>query len=322
MQAIISNRYGPLDALQQREIDRPVIGEREVLVRVRAAGLHIGDVFVVRGTPFPVRAMTGLRRPRYGVPGFDLAGEVVEVGPRVTRFRPGDAVFGSGVGTAAEFARAEERTLAALPPGMSVTDAAALPTSGLAALHGLRDAGRLQAGWRVLINGASGGVGSFAVQIAKAMGAEVTGVASGPNLDLVRSLGAEHVIDYTSEDFTHATGAYDLILDNVENHPLAAVRRALTPRGTLVLNSGTGATGLAMLVRLVRPLVISPFVGHRLTRFLSNPNADDLALLASWVEDGSVRPVVERTYALGETVEALGNIASGRSRGKVVVSVA
>jgi len=231
-------------------------------------------------------------------------------------------VFGSGVGTAAEFARAEERTLAALPPGMSVTDAAALPTSGSAALHGLRDAGRLQAGWRVLVNGASGGVGSFAVQIAKAMGAEVTGVASGPNLDLVRSLGAEHMIDYTFEDFTHATGAYDLILDNVENHPLAAVRRALTPRGTLVLNSGTGATGLAMLVRLVRPLVISPFVGQRLTRFLSNPNADDLALLASWVEDGSVRPVIERTYALGETVEALRNIASGRSRGKVVVSVA
>lgn len=320
MQAIMADRYGPIDALRQREIARPTIGEREVLVRVRAASLHIGDVFAVRGVPFPVRLMTGLRRPRYGVPGFDLAGTVEAVGPKVTRFRSGDAVFGLGVGTAAEYTRADEATLAPLGALDPVT-AAALPTSAGAALHGLRDAGRLRAGQRVLINGASGGVGSFAIQIAKSMGAHVTGVASTRNLELVRSLGADAIVDYTTDDITTQGAHYDLVLDNVENHPLRAMRRLLTPTGTLVLNSGTGATGLAMLRRLLAPVVLSPFVGHALRRYFSSPKAADLELLRTWTEEGRIRPVVDRTWSLSEAPDALRHIASGHSRGKVVVTV-
>lgn len=319
MQAMITSRYGPMDVLEQREIAQPTIGEKEVLVRVRAAGLHVGDVFGVRGTPFPIRLMLGLRRPKYGVPGLDLAGEVTAVGPGVTRFRVGDEVFGEGAGTVAEYARASEDRLAPMPEHVDAIQAAALTTSGLAALHGLRDAGRLEAGQHVLVNGASGGVGSFAVQIAKAMGAEVTAVVSTRNLELVRSLGADHVVDYTAEDVTAAGPIYDLILDNVETRSIGELRRALKPRGTLVLNSGTGASGLRMLVELVRPLVMSPFVGHDLRRFLSEPNHADLMQLRAWVDEGLVRPVVERTYRIGETVEALRVLESGHSRGKVVV---
>lgn len=319
MQAAISNRYGPIEALQWREVDRPSIREREVLVRVQAASLHIGDAFAVRGVPFPVRLMTGLRRPRYGVPGFDLAGIVEEVGDRVTRLRPGDAVFGAGVGTAADFARAGESTL--VPIGkLDVETAASLPTSGAAALHGIRDAGRVRAGQRVLVNGASGGLGSFAVQIAKALGAEVTAVASTRNLDLLRSIGADEVIDYTREDFTRGGPRYDVILDNVENHRLGDVRRALAPNGTLVLNSGTGATGFAMLVRLVTPLLISPFVRHDLRRYVSSPKHDDLMQLRTWVEDGRVKPVLDRTYPLSKAADALAHVASGKARGKVILT--
>lgn len=318
--AIVQDRYGPIDLLERRSIPSPAVGETEILVRVAAAGLHIGDVFSVTGSPFPVRLMMGLRRPRYGVPGLDLAGVVEAVGPRVTRFQPGDRVFGVGTGTAAELARANEGSVAAIPPGLGEVEAAALPTSGHAALAGLRDAGRLQPGQRVLINGASGGVGSFAVQIAKAMGADVTGVTSGANVDLVRSLGADSVVDYTREDFT-TTGPYDLILDNIENRTLAELRRALAPRGTLVLNSGTGAAGIRMIVRLARPLLISPFVGHRLTRYLSTPNHEDLAELGAMVAAGTLRPLVDRTYPLGKTADALRHIAGGHSRGKVVITV-
>jgi NADPH:quinone reductase-like Zn-dependent oxidoreductase len=320
VEAIIQDRYGPIDVLERRSIPTPTVGEAEILVRVRAAALHIGDVFAVTGSPFPVRLATGLRRPRHGVPGYDLAGEVEAVGGSVTRFRPGDRVFGVGNGTAAELTRTNEASLVPMPDGLSFEEAAAIPTSGHAALVGLRKAGRLQPGQRVLVNGASGGVGTFAVQIAKAMGAHVTGVTSARNVELVRSLGADRVIDYTSEDFSE-TGPYDLILDCIENRTLADVRRALAPRGTLVLNSGTGATGLAMLVRLVKPLLISPFVGHRLTRFVSNPNHDDLMELRAWTEAGTVRPVIDRTYALAETSEALRYIAAGHARGKVVVRV-
>jgi NADPH:quinone reductase-like Zn-dependent oxidoreductase len=321
MQAVIQYRYGPPEALALREIDRPGIGEGDVLVRVAAAALHVGDVFAMRGSPFPVRAMTGLRRPRYGVPGFDVAGTVEAVGGGVTRFSPGDRVFGSAAGTSAEFARAPASTLVRMPDGLTFQEAAAIPTSALAALHGLRDAGRLRAGQRVLINGASGGVGTFAIQIATAMGAHVTGVASTRNLQLMRELGADEVIDYTREDFTAAARRYDLILDNVENRSLSDVRRALTPDGTLVLNSGTGATGLAMLVRLVRPLLVSPFVRHSLRRFVSNPNGADLQALVDLVEAGRLRPVIDRTFTLDQTAEALRHIEAGHAAGKVVIAV-
>ena len=321
MKAIIHDSYGPIESLELRDIEPPVIGEHEVLVRVHAAAVHIGDVFAIQGRPLLVRTATGLRRPKYGVPGFDLAGTVEAVGPAVTRFAVGDEVFGEGAGTAAELARAEERKLVQKPAAMAWPDAAAITTSGSAALHGLRDAGRLEAGQRVLIVGASGGVGTFAVQIAKAMGAHVTGVTSTSNVDLVRSLGADDVIDYTREDFTERRGAFDLILDNIEDRPLAAVRQALTPKGTLVLNSGTGASGLRMLVRLVRPVLLSPFSAQTMRRYLSNANHADLEVLKGMVLADQVRPVVCRTYPLADTVDALRLIESGHARGKVVLAV-
>ena len=321
MRAIIHDRYGSIDSLETREIERPTLGERDVLVRVRAAGLHVGDVFAVRGSPFPVRFFSGLRRPKYGVPGLDLAGVVEEVGSGVTRFAPGDEVFGTGEGTSAEFARAAEDLIASKPVALTFEEAAAIPTSAFAALHGLRDAGRVKAGQRVLINGASGGVGTFAVQLAKAFGAEVTAVTSARNAELVRSLGADHVIDYTREDFTLGGRRYDVILDNIENRTLSEVRRALAPSGTLVLNSGTGASGIAMLVRLVRPILISPFVNQNLRRYTSTPNRADLEILAGLVADGKLRPVIDATFPLSEAPAALSRIASGHARGKVVVAV-
>lgn len=322
MKAMVQDHYGPPALLQTRDIAIPAIADNEVLIRVRAAGLHVGDAFSVRGSPFPVRLMTGLRRPKYGVPGFDVAGQVESVGARVTRFRPGDEVFGVGHGTCAEYTRASEDNLEPKPANLTFEEAAAIPTSALAALHGLRDAGKLQAGQTVLINGASGGVGMFAVQIAKAMGAHVTGVCSTGNVELVRSLGADEVIDYTREDFTQLGPRYDLILDNVENRTLSAVRRALTPRGRLVLNSGTGATGFSMFVRLVAPLLLSPFTSQSLLRFVSMPNRADLDLLKQFVDAGKLRPVIDRTYALQETREALRHIEAGHARGKVVISLA
>ena len=321
MRAIIHDTYGPLENLERRDIEPPKLGERDVLVRVRAAGLHIGDVFAIRGTPFLVRMATGLRRPSYGVPGFDLAGTVAAVGSNVTRLAVGDEIFGAGQGTAAEFARAGEDQVVPMPAGLTFEQAASIPTSGLAALHGLRDAGRLQAGQKVLINGASGGVGTFEVQIAKAVGAHVTGVASTANLELVRSLGADEVIDYTRADFTARRGAWDVIVDNVENRPLGAVRRALTPTGTLVLNSGTGASGLRMLIRMIRPIALSPFSSQTMRRYLSNPNQADLLVLKGMVDSGQLRPVIDRTYPLDDAVAALQRIAAGHARGKVVLAM-
>ena len=322
MKAIIQDSYGPLERLEQRDIAKPEPAAGEVLVRVHAAGLHVGDVFAVTGSPFPVRAMTGMRRPKYGVPGFDLAGTVAAVGSGVTKLAVGDEVFGTGRGTAAEYATAREEELAPMPAGLTFEEAAAIPTSAFAALHALRDAGRLQSGQRVLINGASGGVGSFAVQIAKTMGARVTGVTSGANVDFVRSIGADEVIDYTREDFTALGRRWDLILDNVENRSLDDVRRAVAPGGTLVLNSGTGAGGLRMVVRLVRPLLLSLFSRQSLRRFVSNPNQADLLALRGLVESGALRPIVGRTYPLGDAAAALEHIAGGHSRGKVVLVIA
>ncbi len=322
MKAIVQKVYGAPDrVLAPRDIPLPVINDEEVLVRVRAASIRIGAYFAVRGTPLLVRLSTGLRRPKASVPGFDFAGEVVSVGSRVTRFNPGDEVFGAGSGACAEFATAPEAHLAMKPASVSFEEAAAIPTSALAALHGLRDAGRLQPGQRVLINGASGGVGTFAVQIAKHMGAEVTGVCSTRNTELLRTLGADHVIDYTKENFTDVDQRYDLILDNVENRSVGECRRVLKENGTLVLNSGTGASGVRMLVRLIRPLLISPFVSQTLRRFLSNPNQDDLTHLKDLVENGHIRPVVGRTYPLVETVAAFEYVASNHASGNVVVAV-
>jgi NADPH:quinone reductase-like Zn-dependent oxidoreductase len=325
VQAVVQERYGGPEVLVSREIDKPGIGDREVLVRVHAAGLHIGDVFGVRGSPFPIRFTSGLRGPKFGVPGFDIAGTVEATGSAVTRFAPGDEVFGvctwPSSGACAEYARANEDEIIGKPSGMTFEQAAAIPTSASAALHGLRDAGRLQAGQRVLINGASGGVGTYAVQIARALGAEVTGVCGPTNVELVRSLGAHHVIDYTREDFTRGTARYDLILDNMENHSLADTRRVLAPEGTLALMSGTGASGLRLMVRLIRPAVLNPFVKHSLRRPFSVPNREDLQVLAAMVEEGKLRPVIDATYPLPETAAAIRHIEAGHARGKVIITV-
>jgi NADPH:quinone reductase-like Zn-dependent oxidoreductase len=321
MKAISYDKYGSFNVLVFRDIDRPVVKEHEVLVRVQAAGLHIGDCFGVRGAPFAMRMVTGLLKPKYGVPGFDLAGQVDAVGNNVKQFQPGDEVFGASSGTCAEYARAGETKLALKPVNLTFEEAAAIPTSALTALHGLRDVGKVQPGQRVLINGAAGGVGSFAVQIAKSFGAEVTGVCSTKNVDMVRSIGADHVVDYTREDFTQAGKRYDLIFDNVENRSLSDCRRVLTPTRTLILTSGTGARGIGMLVRLFKPLVLSPVVRQRLRRYISVPNHEDLVVLKELAESGKLRPVIDRTYPLRETPAALAHIEGGHVRGKVVITV-
>ncbi|EWM12124.1 quinone oxidoreductase [Kutzneria sp. 744] len=321
MMAAISDRYGPPDALHVRDVDRPVVGGKEVLVRVHAAALHIGDCFGVRGAPLPMRMASGLLKPKYGVPGIDVAGRVEAVGDAVEKFEVGDEVFGACHGACAEYARASEDQLAPKPANLTFEEAAAVPTSGVAALRGLRDVGRLRPGQNVLINGASGGVGTFAVQIAKALGADVTGVCGSANRDIVRLLGADRVVDYTELDFTRGPQRYDLILDNVENHTLADCRRALTPNGTLVLNSGTGARGIRLMTRLITPLVLSPFTRQTLRRYLCAPNHRDLLVLKALIEDGKLTPVIDRTYPLAETPAALHHIEGGHARGKVVVIV-
>jgi NADPH:quinone reductase-like Zn-dependent oxidoreductase len=323
MKALRYDHYGAFDVLELKTVARPMVGPGQVLVRVRAAALHIGDVFSVKGEPFVMRLSTGLLKPKHGIPGFDLAGHVEAVGERVTRFKPGDAVFGANPNqsTCAEYVLTSEDHLALKPQQLGFEEAAALATSGLAALHALRDVAKLQHGQKALIIGASGGVGSFAVQIAKAMGAEVTGVCSTRNVDLVSSLGADHVIDYTRQDFASRPERYDLIFDNVENRSLSDCRRALAAEGMLILNSGTGTHGLRTFVRLLKPLVVSPFVRHTLRRFLSAPNHGDLVALAQLVESGSLTPCIDKKYPLSEAPTALAYIETGHARGKVVVSV-
>jgi len=319
MHAMVHDEYGAFDALELRDVDIPAIGENEILVRVHAAGLHVADCFSVKGAPFVMRMVTGVFKPKLGIPGFDVAGCVEVIGEKVTRFQPGDDVFGECNGACADYARVAEDRLALKPSNVTFQQAAAVPTSGLAALHALRDAGKLKSGQHVLINGAAGGVGTFAVQIAKALGAHVTGVCSTKNVDRMRAIGADHVVDYTQEDFTLSDERYDLILDNVENRTLSECRRVLAPRGTLIVNSGTGASGFKLLVRLVKPILLSPFVGQKLRRYLSLPNYKDLLVLKQFIETNEVVPVLDKTYALSETAAALAYIEDGHARGKVVV---
>jgi NADPH:quinone reductase-like Zn-dependent oxidoreductase len=319
MRAIFSASYGPPSALGIEELPVPPLGPNDVLVRVQAAALHVGDVFAVRGKPFVMRLYTGLFKPRYGVPGFDVAGTIQEVGPRVSGLHAGDRVFGTCKGSCAELVVTSAETLAPMPAGSSFEQAAALPTSGLAALHALRDVAKLAPGQRLLINGASGGVGVFALQLAKHLGAHVTGVCSTRNLERLRALGADEVIDYSAQDFTRGPARYDVILDNVENRELADVRRVLSDRGTLICNSGTGARGLRMLIRLLKPVVLAPFVRQKLRRYLSMPNRADLEQLAQLSASGALRAVIDRTYTLQETPAALTYVESGHAYGKVIV---
>jgi NADPH:quinone reductase-like Zn-dependent oxidoreductase len=291
-------------------------------VRVHAAAVHPGDVFVLTGVPYVTRPAFGLRRPRVGVRGYDLAGRVEAVGRDVGRFQPGDEVFGwTTTGSLAEYVCVDQDHLAPKPANVTMEQAGAVTVSAMAALHALRDAAKVQPGQRVLIVGASGGVGTFAVQIAKSYGAEVTGVCSTRNVDLVRSIGADHVVDYTREDFTRSGQSYDVILDNVEAKPLSATRRALAPAGTLVLNSGRGGRWIGPLGRWAKAGVRSLFARQTLRPILRGENQQDLLVLKDLIEDGAVTPVIDRTYPLGDAAQALAYVGAGHARGKVVVTV-
>jgi NADPH:quinone reductase-like Zn-dependent oxidoreductase len=319
MKAIVQDRYGSSGVLSVRDIDKPDIAAGDVLVRVEAASIHVGDWIVMTGSPFVMRFATGLSRPKDPIPGTDIAGTVEGVGSDVTTLRPGDEVFGWVAGAFAEYASAPEDQLIRKPVNQTFEQAAAVGVSATTALQLLRDTGQVQPGQKVLINGASGGVGSFAVQIAKAFGAEVTGVTSTKNVELVRSIGADHVIDYTKEDFTAGGPRYDLILDNVGNHSMAQTRRALTPAGTLISNGGGHAGG--KLARTLRTMLVSIVVKQQASPTVKTQNHDDLVVLRDLVEAGKVTPVIGGTYPLDQTRRAIERVATGHTRGTIVISV-
>jgi len=325
MTAIVQHEYGPApeDVLRIDEIDTPPIEADEVLVRVHAASVDRGTWHVMAGLPYPIRlAGFGLRRPKYRNPGRNLAGTVEAVGGSVTRFKPGDAVFGIGDASFAEYARARPDKLAPTPANLSLDQAAAVPVSALTALQAVRDHGQVQAGQRVLIVGASGGVGTFAIQIAKSFGAEVTGVCSTAKVDAVRALGADHVVDYTSDDFADGERRYDVILDIGGNRRLAHLRRALTPRGRLVIVGGeTDGRWLGGIDRQLRALLLSPFVGQKLGTFVASENAEDLMALRGLIDSGQLAPAIDRSYPLSEVAAAIRYMLDGHARGKLVVTV-
>jgi NADPH:quinone reductase-like Zn-dependent oxidoreductase len=326
MTAIVQDRYGPTpeDVLGLAEVDRPTVRDGELLVRVHAASVDRGTWHIMAGLPYPIRlAGFGLRRPKYANPGRSLAGTVEAVGDGVTGFAAGDEVFGIGEGTFAEYATARPGKLAAKPANVSFEQAAAVPVSGLTALQAVRDHGHVGTDDTVLIIGASGGVGSFAVQIAKAFGAEVTGVASTAKLDLVRALGADSVLDHTREDFADGRRRYDVVLDIGGNARLSQLRRALTPHGRLVIVGGeTDGRLLGGSSRQVRAQLLSPFVGQQLGTFIARENADDLTALAELIEAGAVTSAIDRAYPLAEAGAAIRHLLDGQARGKVVVSIA
>jgi NADPH:quinone reductase-like Zn-dependent oxidoreductase len=326
MQAIVYRRYGSPQVLEVARVDRPIPGDDEVLVRIRAVGINPYDSHFLHGDPYLMRPMMGLgvRRPRRAtILGSDVAGVVDAVGANVTRFRPGDEVYATaGMGGFAEFVAVREDLLALKPAGITFEQAAAVPMAALTALQALRDFGRLQPGQKVLVNGASGGVGSFAVQIAKALGAaEVTGVCSARNVELVRSLGADHVVDYTAEDFTRSYRKHDLLIDTVGNRSLRAFSRALTPRGTFVVVGGGGGRWLGPVAQILRAKLLSPFVSARVVTMMARSNGADLAYVTELIEAGKVRPVIDRTYRLLEAAEAIRHLDTRRVRGKVVLTV-
>jgi NADPH:quinone reductase-like Zn-dependent oxidoreductase len=322
MRAIVQEEYGTAEVLRLEQVDIPKAAAGEVLVRVNAAGLDRGTWHLLTGRPYLMRIMGfGFRAPRNRVPGLDVAGTVVAVGSAVTRFAVGDEVFGISRGSFAEYAVALEEKLARKPANRSFEQAAVVPISGITALQALRDSGHIQSGQRVLVIGASGGVGSYAVQLAVASGAEVTGVASTQKLDLVRALGAVHVVDYTVDDFTDGTNRYDLVLDIGGNAPVSHLRRALAPRGTLVFVGGedggrvTGGFG-----RQLRAVALSPFLRQRLTMLASKERGTDLDPLTDLIESGEVTPSLERVYPLEQAADALRHLEDGSVRGKLAIT--
>jgi NADPH:quinone reductase-like Zn-dependent oxidoreductase len=322
MKAIVQDRYGSSEVLELRDTDKPEIGADQVLVRVRAAALNPGDWAIMSGLPYIARPVYGLRKPKNAVRGTDMAGVVEAVGTSVTRFRPGDEVFGwcQNLGGAfAEHASVSEDALERKPANLTFEQAAAVPTAGSVALEALRG---VRAGQKVLVNGASGGIGSFAVQIAKSLGADVTGVCSTPNLDLVRSIGADQVIDYTKEDFTKTGQRYDFILDNTANRSLSELRRALTPEGTLVPNGGGFDNHwFASGGRVMSAKLRSRFGSQTLRTFIMSQELEALVALKDLIEAGKLTPVIGRTYPLSETPQAIDHVGGGHARGKVVINV-
>jgi NADPH:quinone reductase-like Zn-dependent oxidoreductase len=335
MKAIVQSRYGSPEVFELREIDRPNVKDDEVLVRVRAASVHPDVWHAMRGAPYVLRIMgSGLRRPKNPVPGTDLAGVVESVGGNVTRFHPGDEVFGQSVGanlwgnggTFAEYAAVPESRLQLKPTNLTFEEAASVLTSGQIAIQGIRDEGRTQRGQKVLINGAGGGVGTIAVQLAKEYGADVTAVDSAAKLDMLRSIGADRVMDYTQEDFTRTGERYDLVLDIAGNHPWSDLRRTLTREGMYVLighdqYGGSGHRWFGSLGRFFKLMVISPFVSHLHPFRGTKHPGDRLAVLKELLEAGKITPVIDRTFPLGEVPDAIRYLESGQAQGKVVITV-
>jgi NADPH:quinone reductase-like Zn-dependent oxidoreductase len=322
MKAIVYCDYGAPDVLRLETIAKPVCADDQVLIRVRAASVNPLEWHYMRGTPYVGRVMgMGLRKPKVTRLGVDVAGQVEAAGPKVAQFKPGDEVFGSARGALAEYVCSSEAGLVLKPDNVTFEQAASVPVAAVTALQGLRDKGKVTPGQRVLINGASGGVGTFAVQIAKALGAHVTGVCSTRNVEMVRSLGADRVIDYTREDFTKSEARYDVILDMVASHSFLESRRVLNPGGIYVLVGGPSGRWIAPLDRAIAAKVLSWFVSQRMAMMLANLNKDDLGVLRDFMQAGKVKPVVDRTYTLNQVPEALRYLEAGHARGKVVIAV-
>jgi NADPH:quinone reductase-like Zn-dependent oxidoreductase len=322
MRAIVQDKYGGADDLRLENINVPTSGTDEVLVRVVAASVFIGDWHVVTGLPYAIRPKFGLRRPKARVRGQEMAGRVESVGTGVTRFRPGDEVFGTCEGAFAEYVSVTERLLAPKPSSLTFEQAATVPITGTTALQAVRDKGGVQAGQTVLIIGAAGGVGSFAVQVARALGARVTGVCSTRQVEVVLSIGAEDAIDYTLEDFTELGRHWDVIVETAGARPLAELRRALTPRGTLVIVGGEGGgKWVGKAGRMVQAPMMSPFISQRLTTMVVEHNGADLIVLKDLIEAGGVTPVIGKTYALSEVPDAIRDLEQRRTQGKLVVKI-
>lgn len=323
MKAVVYRTYGSPKVLKLEEVEIPIVGDDQILVKVRAVSLNPYDWHMMRGIPYFMRLSTGYVKPKYSGFGNDFAGIVERVGKNIGDLRAGDEVFGGGQGALAEYVVTSRASVVRKPATMTFEQAAAIPIAAITALQGLRDKGLIKAGQRVLINGASGGVGTFAVQIAKALGAEVTGVCSTRNAEMVRELKADHVIDYTQEDFTRNTPGYDLILDAVGNRSLFALRRALAPNGMLVMVGGgrIGRFGLGMLVLLAQLIIVARFASQKLIFMVAKRNPVDLLTICQFIEAGKLTPVLARTYPLHESAEAVRHLESGHASGKVIVTL-
>jgi NADPH:quinone reductase-like Zn-dependent oxidoreductase len=321
MKAIVCDKYGSPDALRCEEIEKPTAGDDEVLIKVRAASVNPLDWHLKRGTSYIIRPITGLRKPRDPRLGVDVAGQVEAVGRNVTQFKPGDEVFGTCHGAFAEYVCTSERALVAKPDNATFEQAASVPIAAFTALQGLRDKGKIQPGQKVLINGAAGGVGTFTVQIAKWSGAEVTAVCSTRNVEMVRSIGADRVIDYTREDFTQSGQRYDLIFDLVANHSLLACRRVLNPKGIYIAAGVlSGRSMFSFLTRAITGPVLSRFVSQKFVMFIARRSKEDLTILRDLMKAGKVTPVIDRCYRLSEVAEAIRYLEEKHARGKVVIT--